>query len=170
MITSLQSLTAANNDDKKDLNQAIQAVKDSVNLNLWQTDGIHLVVKTGDKVFDDEQKAVRQLMDILKDKKESSSFVTTVQNDIAQLVGVDKGLAQTAITDASSIAPKGDSAKDIAQAQKDMTDATNDASKGQFANAIGDYSNAWKQAEEALEDETVTIAPEGATHGEGILG
>ncbi len=170
VIPILQSLTAANKDDKVHLSQAIESIQDSVNPNMWQTDGIHLNVKKGDQVFDDEKQAVQQLMAIISGKKEPSSFVTTLQNDIALLVGVDKGLAQTAITDATSGLPSGDSVKDISQAQKEMNDAANDANKGHFADTIDDYKNAWKQAQEALEDETEIISGEAHTHGGGTLG
>jgi YVTN family beta-propeller protein len=149
VIPSLQSLTAVDHDDKQDLKQAIEAVQDSVDPSLWQSDGIHLVVKKGEQVFDDEQQAVQQLQGIIDDKRESSSFNATVQNDISELVGVDQGLAKTAIADALDLPPSGDSAKDIAQAQKIMTDASTDADQGHFAEAIQDYSQAWSIAENA---------------------
>ena len=149
VIPSLQSLTVVDHDDRQDLKQAIESVQDSVDQTLWQADGIHLVVKKGNKVFEDEKHAVQRLTSMMDNKKESSSFVTTLQNAINKLVGVDQGLAQMAIVDASSLSPSGDSAKDISQAQKIMTDALTDASKGHFADAIQDYSQAWRLAEHA---------------------
>lgn len=160
VIPSLLAITPAGHDDQQDFKQAIDAVQDSVNANLWQSDGIHLVVKKGDKVFDYEKQAVDHLTDIIKEKKESSSVVTTLQNDISTLTDVDQKLATTAISDANTAANglTGDHAKDaqsdISQAQKEMTQASDEISKGQFAAGIEHYSNAWRHAEDAITDVT----------------
>ena len=158
VIPSLQAITPAGHDDQQDFKQAIEAVQDSVNASLWQSDGIHLVVKKGDKVFDYEKQAVDHLTDIIKENKESSSTVTTLQNDISTLTDVDQKLATTAISDANAAATglTGDHAKDvqsdISQAQKEMTQASDEISKGQFAAGIEHYGNAWKHAEDAITD------------------
>lgn len=160
VITSLQSLTAANHDDEQDLKQAIEAVQDSVNASLWQSDGIHLVVKKGDKVFDDEKQAVQQLKGIIDGKKESASFVATSQSGINTLVGVDQGIASVAISDANTTANgyTGNNTKDvkqdIAEAQAEITKASDEIGKGQFAAGIEHYGNAWKHAEDAIADTT----------------
>ncbi|GEM_PF-3299598 len=149
VVQGLESLNASDHEDRHDLGQAAEAVQDSVDPSLWQADGIHLVVKTGHKVFDDEQQAVRHLEDIMGDRKESASFGASLQDAISVLVGVDRGLAQTAISDASGAPPGGDSPRDISHAQKFMSDAASDASHGHFADAIQDYSQAWELAEHA---------------------
>ena len=58
-----------------------------------------------------------------------------------------RGLAKTAIAGVLDLPPSGDSAKDIAQAEKIMTDAANDADNEQYAEAIQDYSQVWSIAE-----------------------
>ena len=158
VIPSLQSITPTNHDDKQHLKQAIEAVQDSVDSKLWQSDGIRLVIKTGDKVFDDEKQAVQQLKNIIDDKKEPSSIVTTLQNDISTLTDVDQKLANTAISDANTVVSglTGDHAKDaqndITQAQKEMTQASDETLKGHYEATIDHYKNAWKHAEDAVKD------------------
>lgn len=159
VITSLNSLSAATHDDKQDLSEAIKQVTQSTDSSLWNIDGIHLVVKKGDQVFDHEKQAVQQLMDIVKGNKETATgFNSMVENDITILVGVDKTIATTAIADANTAANglTGNHAKDvqndIAQAQKEMSQASGETSKGHFDAAIDHYKNAWKHAEDAISD------------------
>ena len=118
-----------------------------------------MVVKTGDKVFDDEKQAVQHLKNIADGKKESASFAATIQNDINTLVDVDQGIASVAISDANATANgyaganAEDVKQDIAEAQKQVSDAANGTSKG-ASESIDDYRQAWSHAEDAIKDTT----------------
>ncbi|MGH2611495.1 MAG: Ig-like domain-containing protein, partial [Rhabdochlamydiaceae bacterium] len=157
VITSLTGLVQSDRDDKNNIDAAIKQVTESIKPSLWQADGLHLNTKNGEQVFDAEKHAVNQLMDTVKHHKESQAFDTTIEKNINTLVSVDQGISSTAISDASSGIPHGDSVKDLAQAQKEIVMAAGETSVGHFDAAIDHYKNAWKQAQEVLQDHTATV-------------
>jgi hypothetical protein len=136
----------------------MKKVTESVNPTLWSTDGNHLNTKRGEQVFDKEREAVKQIMDVTKNGKESTSVLNSLQNDIDQLVGVDQMLSSVVITDTQNAingagtSKIGDAKQDIADAQKEMSKAQDETNKKNYDDAIDHYKNAWKQAEEALGD------------------
>ncbi|MGI0045972.1 MAG: Ig-like domain-containing protein [Nitrosotalea sp.] len=157
VITSLTGLAQSDRDDKNNIDEAIKQVTESTQSSLWQADGLHLDTKKGEQVFDDEKRAVNQLMDTVRHHKEPQAFDSTIEKNINTLVSVDQGIASTAISDASSGTPNADSVKDLAQAQKEIVMAAGETSVGHFDAAIDHYKNAWKQAQEALQDQTATV-------------
>ncbi len=80
--------TGSSKDDKA-INRAIDRIEDSLNPKYW-ADGDHLT-KDGNKVFDTEKKAVREL------GKVKGTARVSAHAAIATLVGVDANLAQTAL-------------------------------------------------------------------------
>jgi len=127
----------------KGLEKAIKHLDKSMDVDLWEDDA-HLEVKHGKKVFEEEKKAVHELMKIVKD---AGAFAGDAQTAIDALVSADETLAQTAIDDA--IAGGGD-AKKIAKAEKEMTKAEEELDKGRCDKAIDHFKKAWEHAQKAM--------------------
>lgn len=161
VIASLGTLSAATNEDRHDLGEAIRQVSDSTDPSLWNADGLHLE-RGGGKVFDHEKQAVQQLAGIIRHGRENATFNGIVENNMGTLVGVDKAIATTAISDAASAASglsgahARDAQNDLAQAQKEMAKASDETSKGQYDAAIDHYKNAWGKAQDAIHDAAQT--------------
>ncbi len=158
VVENLSMLTPVTKDDQHDIREAAKDVTESVAPTLWSTDGIHLNTKKGEHVFDEEKEAVRHIMDVLKDGKESIPVSNSLRNDITQLVDVDNMLATTAINDAQTLVThlSGNDAKelqhDIDDAQKEMNNAAVDNSKGNFDDVIEHYKHAWKDVTDNDDD------------------
>jgi len=136
--TLLALLDPGTGDKKTDdlIEKAIYHLEKSLADDLWEEDGLHLT-KKGKKVFEEEKKAVHELMKI--------EAPPDVSAEINSLVEADQILAQTAIDDAAGGDPK-----DIAKAQEEMTKALEDIDKGDFDKAIKHYKKAWDFAQKAV--------------------
>ena len=135
----IDDLSALLNGDKKTdhrIEKAIDHLNKSLGDDLWASDS-HLT-KKGKKVFEEEKKAVHELMKI--DDPDISAAIDS-------LVGVDEALAQTAIEEA--IATDGD-AKEIDKAEKEMAKAEDEYDKGNLDKAIEHYKKAWHHAQKAM--------------------
>ena len=127
-----------------DYNKVIKHIQKGLDDKYWEDDG-HLT-KKGKKVFEEEEKAVKELMKI--EKKDSS-----VSPAIGFLVEADRLLAQIAIDDA--VAAGGDAKKiakaekEIAKAEKEIANAQKDIDKGKYDKAIDHYRKAWEHAQKA---------------------
>ncbi len=125
-----------------DYNKVIKHIQKSLDDKYWEDDS-HLT-KKGKKVFEEEEKAVKELMKI--EKKDSS-----VSPAIGFLVEADRLLAQIAIDDA--VAAGGDAKKiakaekEIAKAEKEIAIAQKDIDKGKYDKAIDHYRKAWEHAQ-----------------------
>ena len=95
----------------------------------------------GKKVFKEEEKAVRELMEIVKD---GGPLAGDAQTAIEGLVGVDASLAQIAIAEAID---GGGKPKEINKAQKEIAKAQKEIAKGKFDKAIKHYKKAWEHAQ-----------------------
>jgi hypothetical protein len=131
--------------DGKKLDNIIKDVQKSLDDKLW-LDPSHLNTKKGKKVFEEEQQAVENLRQLIKDKK-SKIPDADLQNFIDRLVSIDRILAVIVIDDA--VAEGGDQ-KDIDKANKELAKGDEEASKGKFAHAIEHYRHAWDKALKSL--------------------
>jgi hypothetical protein len=129
------------------INHAIGSIEDSLNPAYW-VDDTHLTDK-GNKVFDEEKKAVK---DLLRVRGTAEAGVRVV---IAALVGADETLAGTAIADAIAL---GGSERYIAKAQAEMEKAEYDLARRSYDKAIDHYKKAWEYAQKALEEIPVRFA------------
>ena len=134
-------LPTGNKQDDKRISKAIESIEDSLNSRYW-VDDTHLTDK-GNKVFDEEKKAVKDLM------KVRGPAEADVQHVIDALVKADETLAATAIDEA--IAAGGD-AQDIAKAEREMGRALDDLGRDRPDKAIDHYKKAWSYAQKALDD------------------
>ncbi len=138
-LQSLSPLPVKKDDDK--LKAAINGVAKSLLSQYWIDDS-HLVESTGTKVFDGEKEAAKKLRE-LRDSNQSGLTPAQLNPLINDLVGADRTLATTAISDA--IAANGNAAK-INKAQAALAKGDQKAAQGKPDEAITEYKNAWKEA------------------------
>ncbi len=133
------------------IEKAIESIEDSLEDKYWADDS-HLVEK-GKKVFDEEKKAVKELMNV--DQPDVSGLIDSLVYD------ADEVLALVAIEEAVGAAmgcpgnhkPKDcDKAlKEITKAHEERTEAQEDLDKGDPDKAIDHYKKAWEHAQKALD-------------------
>ena len=138
--------------------KAVEHIQKSLADELWE-DESHLDPKHGKKVFDEEKKAVKTLMGVIK-KKDTPPDVAEVCNDvISMLVEADEQLAHAAFEDASAalegisdpkVAKKVE--KVLEKCDKEFEKAEEDLDKENYDKAIDHYRKAWKHAQKALKE------------------
>jgi hypothetical protein len=140
VIAELQSMlpTGDKNTDKR-IQRAIDRITKSLTADWWISDD-ELAAK-GNKVFDEEKKAVQALT-----KKE------LVNNPVAQslvqaILDADRALAQKAIDTAIALPGK---AKDIAKAQDELAKGDAERTAGKYPQAVDRYKAAWENAQKAM--------------------
>jgi len=121
---------------------AVKHLAKSLAADLW-IDESHLTDR-GKKAFDEERKAVKELMKIVEAGGPLAGDAQAIIND---LVIADETLAQTAIDEAITA---GGNAKEIAKAQKEMAKALDELAKGHYNHAIKKYKKAWEHAHKAI--------------------
>lgn len=136
VLDDLADLTPSS-DKKTDkiLEKAIRHLEKSLAEELWE--GNDYLSSKGIKVFEEEKKAVHELMKI--------SDLEDVSDAILTLVETDRMLAQTAIDEAVN-------EKDKAKAKEEMDKALYEIGKGNYDKAIERYKQAWHQATKALKN------------------
>lgn len=88
-LTAKRDLLTTSANDKEDIDKAIEHINKSLESDKWVTgDPNRLDPTKGHKVFDEEKSAVEHLSKVTS---------TNVSAEIAELVGIDHDLAQTAI-------------------------------------------------------------------------
>lgn len=136
--------------DKISKNEVIEHIQKSLEVGLW-IDENHLGSQHGHKVFDEEKKAVKKLMDIIDDPDTSQSVKNVCQSVINKLIEADKMLANTAyeeIKDYSGTVPKVH--EEIGKCEEELNKAKNELDQKKYDKAIDHYKKAWKHAQEAL--------------------
>ena len=145
VLDDLWALLYTENDkvDKK-IEKAIEHLGKSIDLDYWEDD-LHLT-KKGKKVFDEEKKAVHELMKAMKET-DDEFLLEALSKAIADLVDIDKKLAEIEIQEAFD---QGGSLHELEKAQKEMDKADKYIAKGDFDKAIEKYKKAWEHARKAL--------------------
>ena len=134
---------SATGSDAKEIGEAIKHIDHSLESDLWVDDS-HLDSKDGDKVFEEEKKAVDHLLKVKN---------TSVSEEIADLVQIDRDLAETAINEIPATAndpKKQDEVDDKrAKANQELAKGDSDRTAGKPKDAIDHYEKAWEQAQKA---------------------
>ena len=161
IIDFLEGLKASTDDktDKK-IDKVIKHVTKSTDKKFWDDLGETLDDKKSKKVFDEEKKAVKGLMKILK--KGNSGIDAEISDVIALLVDIGRMLAQDAIAEAQKLLDadslddkKTDKVqKEIDKANKEMSKAQEELDKGKPDKAIDKYKKAWEHAQKAIKHAT----------------
>jgi hypothetical protein len=141
-------------DESKRFSKAIRGIDKSLDDSYW-IDETHLDCKHGNKVFDNEAYAVRELMHLLKDKKKqiSDEALACADSAIEKMVRVDRILAETFILDVEKEEVTGNQEKvdrEIAKAYEELDRGDAERDAGKFDKAIKQYKKAWKHACHAL--------------------
>jgi hypothetical protein len=147
VLARIKTLRNATHDrsDRNSLDDVIEGLTEAVQAKYWD-DASHLDSRKGNKVFDENEEAVRELAKL---KRECHSRIpdALLQGFIDDLVRATRLLAETAIGDA--IAGHGDH-REIAKANDDLADGNRDAARGRADDAIRDYESAWERAQKAV--------------------
>jgi len=157
VVDTLEDLKTGDKKTDKKIDKAIKHITKSIGTKFWAIDGNSLDDKKSKKVFDEEKKAVKELMKILK--KGGSGIDTEISEQIAILVGIDRMLADDAIKKAQTLLDDSgldDKKKD--KVQKEIDKAKKDLEKGdkEFIEkdkpdkAIEKFKKAWEHAQHAL--------------------
>jgi len=131
------------------LDKAIDSIGKSLESDLWVDDN-HIDPKHGNKVFDEERKAVKELME-LADKEDTPQGVKdTCRAVIGKLIKADDIIAHTVYEEAQAYAgdPKVD--KELEKCDKEFGKAVDKLGEGKFDEAVDHYKKAWEHAQNAL--------------------
>ncbi len=153
--------------------EAVKMINRSLNDKYW-IDATHLYCKNGEKVFEHEADAVRQLMLLinkggsnkivagarrfggfmLSGKEISEEALACADLAIEKLVRVDRILAETFILDAENVPvlrKKKRVAEEIADAHEDLAKGDGYRNNAKFDKAIHSYKKAWDHACDAVQ-------------------
>jgi len=139
--------------------EAIEHIEKSLEPDLWETDWS--LTRKGKKVFDEEKKAVKELVKILEKASVDQAVKDTALEAIEHLIMADQALASTAIEqaiakayDAGCYDEGNDDAecrkvlRKITRAQEEMAEAEEEIDKGKYDKAIDHYKKAWEQVQD----------------------
>jgi sugar lactone lactonase YvrE len=166
-LVALRSTTATNSNDYRELGEAVEDMIDALGLDVPQAppwvqqahcgqlcghhhqppksplwlDQTHVDRANGCRVFFNEQAAVRELLEIIRNPRSGIPHAVA-QDLINRLVKCDRLLAVVSIQDA---ARAGANTNKIAKILRQVAEGDRDAAASQPTQAIGDYWNAWTQ-------------------------
>ena len=136
-----------------EIEKALKHLSKSLNIDLW-FDATHPEAKHGHKVFDEEKKAVKSLMKVVK---KGGTCAANAKAAIDLMIDVDEMLAQTAFDEAEAQCDNNKCQKEIDKALKEMDKAQKELDhmkKGtpdpKYDKAIDHYKHAWKHALKAM--------------------
>ena len=135
------------------IEKAVEHIEKSLADELWLDDS-HLTDK-GKKVFDEEEKAVKELMKI--DEPDVSDAINSLVYDadeVLALLAIEEAVAAAEAAGCPAGSDDGDCKKvlgEIAKAQEEMAKAQEELDKGKPDKAIEHYRKAWEHAQKALE-------------------
>jgi len=139
------------------IKSAIMHIEKSLDPDLWFDDD-HLDAKHGHKVFDEERKAVKELMRLLDKRETPSEIVEIIQKTILKLVEADQKLANTVFTEAERDAGDEKVDHELEKVSQELLKAEEGLSrvdkKGisdpRYDKAIGHFNKAWEHCQRAL--------------------
>jgi hypothetical protein len=155
-ISDLEAIDTTNKHSQKEIDEAIKHISSSLDAALW-TDESRLDPKHGNKVFDEEKKAVKHLKKITEEKGKHAypAIVDEVEAVIKKLTEADELLATVAINDAKNTPvhdPKKQDKvdKEIAKAEEELAKAYQELANDNPDKAIDHFKKAWKHAQHAI--------------------
>jgi tetratricopeptide (TPR) repeat protein len=155
--SALEALAGSNKHSQNELDEAVKHLAKSLEPDRW-ADAVHLVEKHGNKVFDEQKKAVKSLQKILKEKGKHAdpAIAGDVSSAIDDLATADRLLATVALGEAPAVAadPKRQKHvdKERATAQKELDKGDAELTKGKPDKAIDHYKKAWEHALKAAKE------------------
>jgi len=137
-----------------EIQKALKHLGKSLNIDLW-SDATHPEAKHGHKVFDEDKKAVKSLMKVVK---KGGTCAANAQDAIDLMIEVDEMLAQIAIGEAEEAQCDNNKCqkeidkalKEMGKAQKEPNHMKKGAPDPKYDKAIDHYKHAWKHALKAM--------------------
>lgn len=130
--------TLPNPKDRGELDQAIQALSNSLLLPLWINQN-HLQPRTAGRVFEEQKQAVQALSQLMQHNR-SRIPISTLQAFINRLTKANRLLALTAMDEAA-----GPSLKKLPQARKAFAEGDKKLHEGKWAEAIAKFGEVCQQ-------------------------
>ncbi len=131
-LSELDSLTVFDKKDQKRIDKAFEYITKSLDEKYWVDD--YSLSEKGKKVFDNEKKAVKELLKVKS---------VDVSGVILDLVEADRILVQLAIDSIPTDSGIKKINKKLGEANKEMDDAEKDLAKNKPDKAIDHYKKAW---------------------------
>lgn len=133
------------------IDKMIDKIDKSLEEKLWE-DEYAPDTKHGNKVFDNEKKAVKEGMGILKDKKTTEEVKATVTQTIHELVSVDRCFAENQYDLASKYSGTKKVDHELEKAQKDLQKAYEELAKSKckYDKVINNLKKSWEHSKKAV--------------------
>lgn len=109
-------------------------------------------MKKGDKVFNLDQKTVKQLNEIIKNEKELQNIKEIISEISEKIALIDKQLAENAIINELETISDEKTFKKIEKAQKEFEKGTSGLNNSDFKKAINHFEKAWQTIQNALKE------------------
>ena len=118
---------------------------------MWKDDST-LNLKPGKKVLSADQKAVKKLDNILKDKKELDSIKEQILEINLRIAEIDKELVENAIDSLQEVVIGEKGLKKLSKATNSFEKGTEFLENGKYFKAIKNFEKAWDQIKKTLKD------------------
>ncbi len=149
VITALDDLLpTGNKQDDRHIARAILRVEQSLTQSYWLSN-YYLVAPDGKQVFDRDEQAIQELMKVVEAGNASAA---AAQAAIDQLLAAEGTLVDLALN--LAVANNGDADK-INEALIEQANAEAAIANGDFAEAVANYREAWKNAGKAIQGMTL---------------
>lgn len=151
---TIEALNQTHSEEKKiehGIDKMIDKIEKSLEDKLWQ-DEYAPNIKHGHKVFDNEKKAVKQGMKIMKDKKTAEEVKEMVKQAIDELISVDLHLAENQYKDAAQYGGTKKIDHELEKAQKSLLKAYDELEKPncKYDDVIKHLKKSWEHSQKAI--------------------
>jgi len=140
------------------ITKAITHIEKSLDPDLWVDDD-HLDEKHGHKVFNEDKKAVKELMRLLDKKETPDEILEIIQRTILEIVESDQKLANTVYTEVQRDTGDKKADHEWEKASQELLKAEEELSRvdkegipdPRYDKAIDHYKKAWEHSQRAIE-------------------
>jgi len=150
-IETLEQIEGGEKKIDHGIDKMIKGIEKSLDEKLW-LDEFEVSLKHGKKVFDNEKKAVKEGMKIIKDKKTTDDVREVVTKSIRELVSVDLALAENQYKKASQYRGTKKVDHELDKAEKYLQKAYDELAKpkGKYDKAIDNLKKSWEHSQKAV--------------------
>jgi hypothetical protein len=156
----IDNLNQTESEDKKiehSIDKMIDKIEKSLDDKLWADDNAPNL-KHGNKIFDNEKKAVEQGIKIIKDKHSTEEVNDNIAEAINSLISIDRQLAENSYEQASINSGNKKVDHELEKAQKCLEKATEELNKiskngkkgPKYNKVIDQLKKSWKHSQKAL--------------------
>jgi hypothetical protein len=150
----IEILNQTHSEEKKiehEIDKMIDKIDKSLEDKLWQ-DEYTPTIKLGHKVFDNEKKAIKHGLKIIKDKKTTEDVKEVVIQSIDELISIDRHLADNLYEDASQYGGTKKIDHELEKAHKDLLKAYAELEKPncKYDKVMKSLKKSWKHSQKAI--------------------